>query len=304
MSLNLRTVDLNLLVVFDAVYAEGNLSRAAGRLAMTQPAVSNALARFRALTRDRLFVRGARGVTPTPLADRLADPVRRALELVRDGLEGVRAFDPRTSQRSFTLASAFGIEVLVGAAVLNWVRAVAPGVTVRGVTVIERQRLWPDLRDGVVDIAADFIPPRDDRFTSERVMQAEAVVIVRKGHPRVRSRLTLAGYLAEEHVVLSRAGLADMRLEGAEPLLALDRRVLLEVPSPLSVALVVSQSDLVGVLGRRLAEVLAPQLGLKILPLPVKLPLFPAYIVWHRSRDSDPGHRWLRRGIKEIFAKL
>ena len=304
MSLNLRTVDLNLLVVFDAVYAEGNLSRAAGRLAMTQPAVSNALARFRALTRDRLFVRGARGVTPTPLADRLAEPVRRALELVRDGLEGVRAFDPRTSQRSFTLASAFGIEVLVGAAVLNWVRAVAPGVTVRGVTVIERQRLWPDLRDGVVDIAADFIPPRDDRFTSERVMQAEAVVIVRKGHPRVRSRLTLAGYLAEEHVVLSRAGLADMRLEGAEPLLALDRRVLLEVPSPLSVALVVSQSDLVGVLGRRLAEVLAPQLGLKILPLPVKLPLFPAYIVWHRSRDSDPGHRWLRRGIKEIFAKL
>ena len=304
MSLNLRTVDLNLLVVFDAVYAEGNLSRAAGRLAMTQPAVSNALARFRALTRDRLFVRGARGVTPTPLADRLADPVRRALELVRDGLEGVRAFDPRTSQRSFTLASAFGIEVLVGAAVLNWVRAVAPGVTVRGVTVVERQRLWPDLRDGVVDIAADFIPPRDDRFTSERVMQAEAVVIVRKGHPRVRSRLTLAGYLAEEHVVLSRAGLADMRLEGAEPLLALDRRVLLEVPSPLSVALVVSQSDLVGVLGRRLAEVLAPQLGLKILPLPLKLPLFPAYIVWHRSRDSDPGHRWLRRGIKEVFAKL
>lgn len=304
MVLNLRTIDLNLLVVFDAVYAAGNLSRAAHQLAMTQPAVSNALARFRALTRDRLFVRGARGVTPTPLADRLAEPVRRALELVREGLEGVRAFDPRTSTRNFTLASAFGIEVLVGAAVVNWVRQVAPGVTVRGVTVVERQRLWPDLRDGIVDIAADFIPPRDDRFTSERVMQAEAVVVVRKGHPRIRSRLTLAGYLAEEHVVLSRAGMADMRLEGAEPLMALDRRVLLEVPSSLSVALVVSQSDLVGVLGRRLAEVLAPQLGLKILPLPVKLPLFPAYIVWHRSRDSDPGHRWLRRGIKEVFAKL
>jgi DNA-binding transcriptional LysR family regulator len=304
MALNLRAIDLNLLVVFDAVYAEGNLSRASLRLAMTQPAVSNALARFRALTRDRLFVRGAHGVTPTPLADRLAEPVRRALELVREGLEGVRAFDPRTSTRSFTLASAFGIEVLVGAAVVNWVRRVAPGVTVRGVTVVERQRLWPDLRDGIADIAADFIPPRDDRFASERVMQAEAVVIVRKGHPRIRSRLTLAGYLAEEHVVLSRAGLADMRLEGAEPLMALDRRVLLEVPSPLSVALVVSQSDLVGVLGRRLAEALAAQLGLKILPLPIKLPLFPAYLVWHRSRDADPGHRWLRQGIKEIFGKL
>jgi DNA-binding transcriptional LysR family regulator len=67
---------------------------------------------------------------------------------------------------------------------------------------------------------------------------------------------------------------------------------------------VVSQSDLVGVLGRRLAEMLAPQLGLKILPMPIKLPLFPAYLVWHHSRDADPGHQWLRQGIKDVFAKL
>lgn len=138
MTINLRSVDLNLLTVFDAVYAEANLSRAARRLAMTQPAVSNALVRLRGLTRDRLFVRAARGVTPTPLAHRLADPVRRALELVREGLEGVRAFDPLTSRRSFTLASAFGIEALVGAAVLNWARREAPGVNLRGIAVHER----------------------------------------------------------------------------------------------------------------------------------------------------------------------
>ncbi|MCG6874484.1 MAG: LysR family transcriptional regulator [Betaproteobacteria bacterium] len=304
MAMNLRSVDLNLLTVFDAVYAEGNLSRAARRLAMTQPAVSNALARFRALTRDRLFVRTARGVTPTPLAHRLAEPVRRALELVREGLEGVRAFDPRTSRRRFTLASAFGIEALVGADILNWARRVAPGVMLRGVAVLERERLWPDLRDGIIDLAADFIPPRDDRFASERVMQAEAVAIARKGHPRIGSRLTLSRYLDEEHVVLTRGNPADARLEGAEALLALDRKVLLEVPSSLAIALVVSQSDLVGVLGRRLAEMLAPQLGLKILPMPIKLPLFPAYLVWHHSRDADPGHQWLRQGIKDVFAKL
>jgi len=304
MALNLRSVDLNLLTVFDAVYAERNLSRAAQRLAMTQPAVSNSLARFRALTRDRLFVRAARGVTPTPLAHRLADPVRRALELIREGLEGVRAFDPRTSRRSFTLASAFGIEALVGADVLKWVRRVAPGVTVRGVATVNRQRLWPDLRDGVVDLAADFISPPDDRFAAERVMQAQAVAITRKGHPRIGSRLTLAAFLAEEHVVLTRTDSADARLDGAEALLALDRKVLLEVPSSLALALAVSQSNLVGVVGRRLAQMLAPQLGLKILPLPVKLPLFPAYLVWHRSRDADPGHLWLRRGIRDIFAKL
>ena len=135
-------------------------------------------------------------------------------------------------------------------------------------------------------------------------MQAEAVAIARKDHPRIGLRLTLSRYLAEEHVVLARPHPESARLEGAEPLLALDRKVLLEVPSSLAMALVVSQSDLLGVLGRRLAELLAPQLGLKVLPLPVKLPLFPAYLVWHRSRDADPGHQWLRRGIKEIFAKL
>jgi DNA-binding transcriptional LysR family regulator len=302
--LNLRAVDLNLLTVFDAVYAEGNLSRAGGRLAMSQPAVSNSLARFRALTRDRLFVRGTRGVTPTPLAHRLADPVRRALELIREGIEGVREFDPRTSQRSFTLASAFGIEVLVGAEVLKWVRRAAPSVTVRGIAAPERQRLWSHLRDGIVDLAADYILPRDDRYAWERVMKGEAVAIVRKNHPRIRSRLTRSGFLAEEHVVLTRTDPADTRLEGVEPLLALDRKILLEVPSSLSVSLVVSQSDLVGVVERRLAEVLAPQIGLRILPLPVKLPLFPAYLMWHRGRDTDPGHQWLRRGIKEIFAKL
>jgi DNA-binding transcriptional LysR family regulator len=302
--LNLRAVDLNLLTVFDAVYAAGNLSRAGERLAMSQPAVSNSLARFRALTRDQLFVRGTRGVTPTPLAHRLADPVRRALELIREGLEGVREFDPRTSQRSFTLASAFGIEVLVGAEVLRWVRRVAPGVTVRGIAAPERQRLWSHLRDGIVDLAADYVLPRDDWFASERVTKGEAVAIARKNHPRIRSRLTRSGFLAEEHVVLTRTSPADTHLEGLEPLLALDRKILLAVPSSLSVALVVSQSDLLGVVERRLAEVLAPQIGLRILPLPVKLPLFPAYLIWHRSRDADPGLQWLRLGMKDIFARL
>jgi len=177
-------------------------------------------------------------------------------------------------------------------------------VTVRGIAAPERQRLWPNLRDGIVDLAVDYILPRDDRLATERVMKGEAVAIVRKNHPRIRSRLTRSGYLAEEHVVLTRTNPVDTRLEGVEPLLALDRKILLEVPSSLSVALVVSQSDLVGVIERRLAEVLAPQIGLQILPLPVKLPLFPAYLIWHRGRDADPGHQWLRRGIKEIFAKL
>jgi DNA-binding transcriptional LysR family regulator len=304
MALNLRSVDLNLLTVFDAVYLEGNLSRAARRLAMTQPAVSNALTRFRGLTRDRLFVRTARGVTPTPLADGLAEPIRKALELVREGLEGVRTFDPRTSRRSFTLGSAFGIEVLVGAKVLNWVQEAAPNVTLRGIAVAARQRLWPELRDGTIDLAADFIAPRDARFAAERVMQVEAVAIARKDHPRIGTRLTLNRYLAEEHVVLARGHAERVALEGSEALLALERKVLLEVPGSLAMALVVSQSDLLGVLGRRLAEMLAPQLGLRVLPLPVKLPLFPAYLVWHRSRDADPGHQWLRQGIKEVFARL
>jgi DNA-binding transcriptional LysR family regulator len=302
MALNLRTVDLNLLTVFDAVFAEGNLGRAAARLAMTQPAVSNAIARLRAMTRDPLFVKANRGVTPTPFARRLHGPVRDALELIRGGLAGAGEFDPVRSRREFAVATGYGLEVVAGPAFLAWARAHAPGVRISGRLIGHRETVWSELREGVLDAAVDVVRPAAKDFVSEPLLEADVVVIARRGHPRVRERLSLEGYLAERHVVLRPKSAEEMQLAVRRRLHDLDRDVALEVSSTLGLAVVVSECDALGVIGRPLAEKLADRLRLKIYPPPLPLPTVGVSLVWHRSREKDAGHRWLRNGIAGIFA--
>lgn len=303
MALNLRTVDLNLLTVFEAVFSEGNLGRAAQRLAMTQPAVSNALARLRAMTRDPLFVKANRGVAPTPFARRLHGPVREALETIRSGLAGAAEFDPARSRRDFVIATGYGLEVVAGPSLLNWARTRAPGVRISGRLIDQRETVWSDLRDGTVDAAVDVVVPAAKDFVSEHLLDSDVVVIARRGHPRVRERLTLEGYLAERHVVLRPKSAEEMQLAVRRRLHDLDRDVALEVPSTLGLAVVVSECDALGVVGRAIAEKLADRLRLRILPTPIPLPKVGVHLVWHRSRANDAGHRWLRSGIAALLGE-
>jgi DNA-binding transcriptional LysR family regulator len=303
MALNLRTVDLNLLTVFEAVYQEGNLGRAARRLAMTQPAVSNALARLRAMTRDPLFVKASRGVAPTPFARRLHGPVRDALDLIRTGLAGAGEFDPARSRRDFVVATGYGLEVVAGPAFLNWARAHAPGVRISGHLIDHRETVWAALREGSLDAAVDVVVPATKDFVSEHLFDSDVVVIARRAHPRVRERLTLEGYLAERHVVLRPKSAEEMQLAVRRRLHDLDRDVALEVPSTLGLAVAVGECDALGVVGRALAEKLADRLRLRVFPPPIPLPAVGVHLVWHRSRQKDAGHRWLREGIAGIFAQ-
>ncbi len=303
MTRNLRNLDLNLLTVFEAVYAEGNLGRAARRLAMSQPAVSNALARLRAVTGDPLFVKAGRGVAPTFYARHLHAPVGNALELIRSGLAGAQEFDPRRSQREFVVATGYGLEVVAGPDFLAWAKAHGPGVRISGRLIGHRESVWAELRDGSVDVTVDVVAPKANGFVSQHLLDADVVVVARKGHPRVRDPLTLEGYLAERHVVLRPKSEEEARLEVRRRLVELNRDVALEVSNTLALAVVVSECDLLGVLGRALAEKLAEKLRLRIFPPPLPLPNVGVYLSWHRSRENDPGHRWLREGIAGIFAR-
>jgi DNA-binding transcriptional LysR family regulator len=304
MPLNLRTVDLNLLTVFDAVYEEGNLGRAAQRLAMTQPAASNALARLRAMTRDPLFVKAAKGVSPTPFARRLHGPVRDALDLIRGGLAAAAEFDPARSRRAFTVATGYGLEVVAGPAFLAWARRHAPNVRISGRLIGHREAVWTELRDGQLDMVVDVIAPSTKEFVSERVLDADVAVIARRAHPRVRERLTLEGYLAERHVVLRPKSPEEMQHAVRQRLHQLDRDVALEVSSTLALAVVVSETDALGVVGRALAEKLADRLRLRVFPPPIALPAAGVYVIWHRSRAHDRGHAWLRGGVASILNRM
>jgi DNA-binding transcriptional LysR family regulator len=301
MSLNLRTIDLNLLTVFDAVYAEGNLGHAAARLAMTQPAVSNALARLRAMADDPLFVKASRGVAPTPYAHHLHAPVRDALDLIRRGLAGAKTFDPRTSDREFVIATGYGMEVVFGPEFLDWVYARAPRVRISGRLIGHRESVWTEMRDGDVDAVVDVVLPTAKDFAAKHLLDADVVVVARRGHPRIRGELTLARYLAERHVVLRPKSPEEQKLAVRQALHELERDIAIEVSSTLALAVVVSESNAIGVMGRELAAKLAGKLRLRIFPPPVKLPSSGVHLVWHRNRDKDPGHAWLRKGVEAVF---
>jgi DNA-binding transcriptional LysR family regulator len=302
MSLNLRSIDLNLLNVFDVVYSEGNLGSAAKRLAMSQPAVSNALTRLRAMADDQLFVKASRGLAPTPYAHSLYQPVREALDLIRSGLAGAKAFDPQSSDREFVIAAGYGMEVVFGPQFLELVRAQAPNVRISGRLIGHRETVWTELRDGALDAVVDVVLPTAKDFAAEHLLDADVVVVARRDHPRVRTRLTLEGYLAERHVVLRPKSPEELKLAVRQKLHELDRDIALEVSSTLALAVVVSECDALGVMGRALATKLSDKLQLKIFPPPVRLPTAGVHLVWHRSREKDPGHRWLRKGIETVFS--
>ncbi len=308
--MNLRSIDLNLLTVFDAIMAEGNQSRAANRLGMSQPAMSNALARLRAALGDPLFVRTAQGMTPTPRGRALAEPIRQALDLVQTGLERSRRdddFDYRSSTRpAVVVVDDYGDTVIMPR-VMNWLMQTAPGVRVR----IRRDPLGAalskKLSDGSVDLAIRYFRQRDGELQAKMLIEEEFVSMVRQDHPAIGDSLSLAQYLALPHVVFGRLGRQGIRnsiVDRELRRLGLTRHIALQVPGFQSMPIIVQNTDFVCTLPRRMAQAYAHHLRLKTLKTPLDLPSLPLYMVWSKSMDRDPAHQWLRNSIYELCRRL
>lgn len=308
--MNLRSIDLNLLTVFDAIMAEGNQSRAANRLGMSQPAMSNALARLRAALGDPLFVRTAQGMTPTPRGRALAEPIRQALDLVQTGLERSRRdddFDYRSSTRpAVVVVDDYGDTVIMPR-FMNWLTQTAPGVRVR----IRRDPLGAalskKLSDGSVDLAIRYFRQRDGELQAKMLIEEEFVSMVRQDHPAIGDSLSLAQYLALPHVVFGRLGRRGIRnsiVDRELRRLGLTRHIALQVPGFQSMPIIVQNTDFVCTLPRRMAQAYAHQLRLKTLKTPLDLPSLPLYMVWSKSMEHDPAHSWLRDSIYELCRRL
>lgn len=309
-SMNLRSIDLNLLTVFDAIMAEGNQSRAANRLGMSQPAMSNALARLRAALDDPLFVRTAQGMTPTARGRALAEPIRQALDLVQAGLERSRRsneFDYRSSTRSVVIVVDDYGDTVIMPRFMNWLMQTAPGVRVR----IRRDPLGAalskKLADGSVDLAIQYFRTRDGDLQDKLLLGEEFVSMVRQDHPAIGDSLSLAQYLALPHVVFGRLGRRGIRnsiVDRELRRLGLTRHIALQVPGFQSMPIIVQNTDFVCTLPRRMAQAYAHQLRLKTLKTPLDLPSLPLYMVWSKSMDRDPAHQWLRNSIYELCRRL
>ncbi|HEX9461683.1 MAG TPA: LysR family transcriptional regulator [Alphaproteobacteria bacterium] len=301
LDMNWGAFDLNLLIVFDAVMQERSVTRAGSRIGLSQPAMSHALNRLRYMLKDELFVRTPDGMVPTPRAETLAGPLRSALSEMQLALEPV-AFDPAASDRRFTLVLNNYAAVVLAAPLVAAVSAAAPGVRLDlrpsgTLDIAER------LDRGDLDLALGSMDNPAERFATETLLEDPYVMVMRRGHPASRRKLSPAAFAELPHLEISSTrediGFIDRWLAGHGK----TRRITLRVPY-LSAAPILVQSDLVVTLARRIAQEFVRNHPLQICEPPYESPQLHTSMLWHRRLDRHPAHRWLRDVVVSVTKSL
>lgn len=298
--MHLNRVDLNLLVVLDAIYTEGGITKAARKLHLTQPAISHALSRLREMFGDPLFERQGQAMAPTPLARGIIEPVRRSLRDLEITLNQVARFDPATSQARFTIAVRDVLEATLLPALMERVAREAPQIEIAAVRA-DRRELESELAMGTLDAAIDVLLPLSEQIRHSRIGIDPMVVMARKGHPAVGRGLDLPTYLRQDHILVSsrRAGpgLEDVELSRHGH----QRRIRLRCQHYFAACSVVSRTDLILTMPETYARIASQQFGNQILPFPLPMPTLDAHLYWHANVEDEPANRWLRERVVEVF---
>ena len=298
--MHISKVDLNLFIVFEAIYAEGSITRASLKMNLTQPAISHALNRLRQLFDDPLFERQGHVMVPTPLARSIIDPVRQSLRGFEVTLNGVERFDAASSERSFSLALRDVLEASVLPPLMAHVMRDAPLVGLNTLQV-GRRELESELAAGTLDAAIDILLPLSNDIRRALLAADQTVVLVRRDHPLAQDKLDLEAYLKLEHIQTSSRrrgpGLEDFELSR----MGLQRRIRLRCQHYFAACRVVSQTDLALTMPERLARVVNQQFGNQILPFPLQMPSLDIYLYWHANVDNDPASLWLRGQINQAM---
>jgi DNA-binding transcriptional LysR family regulator len=296
---NLRSLDLNLLTVFEVIYELGTVGGAADHLALSQSATSHALSRLREACRDDLFVRTRQGLSPTPVAKDMYPAIKQALDALRASLAEASGFDPGTSQRRFRISIPHPMGPFYAVALRTAAAVVAPDIVLTFDTVSRPVDLEDNLRDGIVDIAIDWLPVALDPFVNKKLFDDQVVLLARSDHPSAHPGITIENLRKAEFVTLHRRreiGHAPQALEEVSRLIcheAVRVSELLEIPT------VVASTDLLGIFLSSMGPLMKKRLGLQVFPIPLELPPMPIYMIWHETRRHDAAHRWLREVVEQ-----
>ncbi|MDV7105406.1 transcriptional regulator LeuO [Vibrio sp. TH_r3] len=286
----LRSVDLNLLTVFDAVMQEQNITRAAHNLNMSQPAVSNAVARLKIMFNDELFMRHGRGIQPTQRARQLFGPMRQALQLVRNELP-CSVFSPESSTRLFKLAICSPSDLRFAPEILSGIADAAPNIQLH-VDAESDVNLSEKMRYQEVDFVIDYISFDQQGFCSTEIFNDELVVVAASTHPRIAHSISEQMLLSENHAKLSMIN--GLRSFSEQAYKHIKCKSSYEGTSLSNVLYVVSQSELITVAPRWIVEKLSSKLDLKVVDLPLENKQISGFLSWHESSEKDRGHIWMR----------
>ena len=280
-AIDIRRLDMTLLLVFSELMKQRKLRAVGDKLGLTQSAVSHALKRLRDLFGHELFLRRPHGVEPTARAIELEPTVERILSLARSALTHEDDFDPAKVRSTLRIGMLdYGATVL-GPRFLAATRAAAPDLRM-AIWFFGRNAAFNALSAGEIDFALGVFPRTSADYVREELFQDDCVVVARNKHPRIRNRISLHQYVAEEHVVVSQTGELRGYVDRDLSAIGTSRRVVLAMPSFVAALAFVSESDYIGTLPRRLAERFAPRLQLRCLPVP--FPSRPWTIVAIRHR--------------------
>lgn len=297
--MRLEKIDLNLFVLFDALYQERGVTKVAQRLNITQPAVSNALGRLRQTFDDPLFVRTPSGMAPTPVADNVITDVRKALSLLGKSVGGGARFDPSHSEKVFRLGMNDMAEALLFPLLLKRIKSLAAGVSLTSYYV-DSHSATDDLKSGSLDLLLDSQTVNAREFNQKKLAQLPYVVAMSKKHAKKFDSLTLDGYVNGSHLHVSSRrsgrGQVDMALHAK----GLKRTIDLRVQSYLVAERVASQNDVFWTAPKLLAD----QTGLAqcLPPLPVEPLTWNLY--WHKSAEDDPANQWIREQVMATVKQL
>ena len=293
---NLRSLDLNLLTVFEAVFETSSITRAAERLALSQSATSHALTRLRDTCRDDLFVRVGQGIVPTPVAQRIYPDVRAALDSLRRSITEVRGVDPATSERRFQIAIPHPMGPLWALALRAAARAEAPGVVLNFDTSTQADHAGERLRTGELDLCVDWFPADGDRFVLRRLFDDALLFIARAAHPRAQPGMAANDLRRESFVITHyRHGAPPEAIRALRQALTdLDINAELHLSEFLEVPYIVMQTDLIGFVPQSMVGPNFTAAGLQVIGEVAPSLTIPIYLVWHETRRADDGHRWLR----------
>ena len=292
-------LDLNLVRSFVAIYETQSVTKAAERLAVTQPTLSHSLAKLRSVYADQLFTRGAAGLSSTSLADQLYERFSRALLSLDGTLEDPKEFDPGRSTRMFRLAMSDMGTLSFTHAILQRFQGVAPHIEI-DIQKID-DRVIEDLSTGRLDVVIGNLPALASVSRSQPLFREHYVCLLSSAHPSIGSHLSVEEFGACRQIVLSTPTPGNQRIEEALADLGLTRRIVARVPHFSGLAQLLVQSDLLVVVPSRAARIYLQQGGLKVVDLPISLSDFEVRIYWHIRHETSPAHKWL---LKEIAGTL
>ena len=295
----LRNIDLNLLVVFEAIYSTGNITSAARKLGVSQPTISNSLARLRDSIDDPLFVREGRGIKPTARAVQLIDSVRQALQLIEGGISRAESFDPATDKRHFRIAMLDLLEPVIMPPLIQS----SGKISFEIIPAADGKMLKQRLNDGSIElVVADYQSHINDA-ACELLGPVQAVLIARKNHPQIAGEITRETFSTLGHVAMHSDVWNRARMVEVLERLNIHRNVVYTVTRFWAFPNIIATTDLIGMVPAGFAKAVADFYPLQILPLPFAVPdeqMF--YMTWKSSNTDVPHHKWLRERMAAIYS--